>query len=68
MSNKSGYMLHGAAHGSGIYLAPNSGTSGGYMRSGRGWEKSQVFIFFMIFFIIFYFFKVWNKYKLFSSM
>lgn len=41
LSNKTGYMLHGAAHGPGIYLAPNSGTSGSYMRSGKGWEQSQ---------------------------
>jgi len=34
-------MLHGAAHGAGIYLAPNAGTSQGYMRSGTGWSKSQ---------------------------
>ncbi|KAL6060336.1 Protein mono-ADP-ribosyltransferase parp16 [Balamuthia mandrillaris] len=40
MSNTSN-MLHGAAHGAGIYLAPNASTSGGYMRSGTGWSKSQ---------------------------
>jgi len=34
-------MLHGAAHGAGIYLAPNAGTSQGYMRSGTVWAKSQ---------------------------
>eukprot|EP00027_Filamoeba_sp_ATCC50430_P011380 CAMPEP_0168564570 /NCGR_PEP_ID=MMETSP0413-20121227/13323_1 /TAXON_ID=136452 /ORGANISM="Filamoeba nolandi, Strain NC-AS-23-1" /LENGTH=668 /DNA_ID=CAMNT_0008596265 /DNA_START=26 /DNA_END=2029 /DNA_ORIENTATION=+ len=41
LSNKEGYMLHGAAHGAGIYLAPVSGTSSSYMRQGTGWAKSQ---------------------------
>eukprot|EP01087_Luapelamoeba_hula_P016667 TRINITY_DN5141_c0_g1_i1.p1 TRINITY_DN5141_c0_g1~~TRINITY_DN5141_c0_g1_i1.p1 ORF type:complete len:723 (-),score=132.06 TRINITY_DN5141_c0_g1_i1:71-2239(-) len=39
LSNTKG-MLHGAAHGAGIYLAPNAGTSQGYMRVGSGWSKS----------------------------
>lgn len=34
------FQLHGAAMGSGIYLASNSGVSIGYSRPGEGWKNS----------------------------
>eukprot|EP01116_Phalansterium_solitarium_P004513 TRINITY_DN1553_c0_g1_i2.p1 TRINITY_DN1553_c0_g1~~TRINITY_DN1553_c0_g1_i2.p1 ORF type:complete len:305 (+),score=125.06 TRINITY_DN1553_c0_g1_i2:874-1788(+) len=33
-------MTTGAVYGSGVYLAPDSGTSLGYARSATGWDKS----------------------------
>eukprot|EP01089_Gocevia_fonbrunei_P013254 TRINITY_DN3348_c0_g1_i1.p1 TRINITY_DN3348_c0_g1~~TRINITY_DN3348_c0_g1_i1.p1 ORF type:complete len:158 (+),score=48.09 TRINITY_DN3348_c0_g1_i1:2-475(+) len=41
--NCSGTKLQttGAAYGPGVYLAPDSGTSMGYARTGRAWSKSK---------------------------
>jgi len=39
MSGTSG-QLNGAAYGSGVYLAAESGTSFGYMRYTKGWPNS----------------------------
>ncbi|KAL6068634.1 Poly [ADP-ribose] polymerase 6 [Balamuthia mandrillaris] len=40
--SNSAQQLHGAVNGPGIYLAPNSGLSMGYMGWGVGWPKSQL--------------------------
>ncbi len=34
-------MVNGAAYGNGVYLAPESGTSFGYMRYESGWKNSM---------------------------
>lgn len=34
-------MVNGAAYGNGVYLAPDSGTSFGYMRYESGWKNSM---------------------------
>src|SRR3989338_2788770 len=39
--NRTKHQLHGAAYGSGVYLAANSSVSFGYMRTGAGWSKSM---------------------------
>jgi poly [ADP-ribose] polymerase 6/8 len=42
MSGTAGQM-NGAAFGSGVYLAPHSSTSAGYMQFFQGWPKSTLF-------------------------